>query len=511
MVSLQTKIKSQKPTAIIFGGANFIGRYLSQNLLSKYSKVIVIDKLKPTNRSYRAQIKTNSNISQISASQISPQLAIQYVFFVETIQNKGTNLNLSQLVSNAEVAINLAVTQGAKFLFATPNDVLLEKQSKQKLSNLLQVNQAIQLLINSKATQSKLNARTVYLSNLYGPENHSQVSPVSYLFKDLESNKIMLAGDGQKSVSPFFVKDAAEALIQAMFSQGSMGKSLQVVSTGSQPLLNVAYLIKSQLQQKGVEATITSSPTTFFEGEIELPITPINQPTSLEEGIEQTIMWGGEQHSKNITQKAFKSIKKKLVKKPKYKKSINQISKKKIILFTFIAFTLIFISPFVVTKLSSSKTIRLLEQHNYKAAQKSATTTISASKFSRINFKLVSPLIGLINQDLVEAGDKLLGATTSTFIGISQASQAAISGNLAVNIGIGNEISDPFPHYEAVSLHLSRAFQELSIAQTTLQSINVNSISWFGVADGVEAALDKLPGIRQQIIVGQIMPPKLGL
>jgi nucleoside-diphosphate-sugar epimerase len=517
---------NQSPVSVVVGGSSFLGLAVSQSLIEKGSIVVVIDNQEPRDSDFIELVKQGNSaffIKQSPGDDIKLDFKVDYIFYLRAF-SLSTSQQVDKFLKDVNSTLNFAIKNNIKYLFASNDiDLIENKKTKSPKTLLGQISNNIESAKEAIGEKfNVLNARIVNLSHLYGSEFPAiSQTKIQVLFSQIKNQTIMLANDGAQLVTPVFLKDAAEAIIQSMFSISSKSKTFYFTGQTTQPLINFAFLVNRLASETDSgELTIKSYPAA---NQKQVTALPVATNTKFEEGISETLNWIKGNQDKTLSQKASESFKKRLVvKRPSIKKrsktpvTKNKKSKKLwwgISLGLFLL-TTIFLYPFIVSYVLITSTQRAIEERQLDKIVKLTPATINHLEFSKKNVGLTAPIIDLFFKDssknllrMIEAGETLLK-------GVENISLAAIDGNQAVKIVLAGQINDPFPLFNSANSHLAKAFQEFSVAQSSLSLVNVDHLPTKKLKDLIETLSQKIPELRKQLTAAQkitsILPELLG-
>ena len=245
-----------KPTALILGGAGFIGSHLCDSLIAQNSQVICVDQLDKFKENNITHLRGKKLFSLANQSD-KVKKKINYVFCLEK--------------KYASLAGNFP---DSRWLFFSSH---FEEE------------------IINQANRQKLNFRFVCARQLFGSRmDLTKKDFLSSLVKSVqEEQKILLPGDGSTKIHPFFVSDLISGLTAAMFIPQSKpqvfyfaGQKITAFSFAKLwvdlwPEIEISFAKKINIPHLGYlsEAKITQS-------ELGWKLTH-----SLKEGVEKTIGW----------------------------------------------------------------------------------------------------------------------------------------------------------------------------------------------------------------------------
>ena len=220
-----------KPTALVAGGAGFVGSFLCQSLLFQGCRVVAIDNLSSGQKNNLSFCFGNPDFSLIEHDLTRPfslNISPDYIFMVAGMENY-LSAKLKSLLVNSDGVLNLlqlAQKSTAKFLLASTSSMpavgyrgvkkVLDQQAS--LSRLQSARSfAEELVFNFK--DQGVDAKIGRLGPLYGPRmNLSSSSEINVLLASFfrKNNQFRLAAEHQ--IRPLFISDAVFGLMKLMFS-----------------------------------------------------------------------------------------------------------------------------------------------------------------------------------------------------------------------------------------------------------------------------------------------------
>ncbi len=231
-------------TAVITGGAGFIGSHLCDKLLAGGFKVICIDNLITGGIDNIAHLSGNENFEFIKhdvtnyiflpgkvdyilhfASPASPADYLEYPIQTLKVGSLGTHK-----------ALGLAKEKKARFLLASTSEVygdpLIHPQSENYWGNVNPIGprgvydeakRFAESLTMAYHRYHKLETRIVRIFNTYGPRmrvNDGRAVP-NFIIQALRNEPISIYGDGSQTRSFCYIKDQVEGIFRLLMSDVS--------------------------------------------------------------------------------------------------------------------------------------------------------------------------------------------------------------------------------------------------------------------------------------------------
>jgi UDP-glucuronate decarboxylase len=266
-----------KKTILVTGGAGFIGSHLTDALLKRGDRVIVLDNYFTGKRENIEQHLTNPNFEVIRHDVVEPILLevdevyhlacpaspIHYQYNpVKTIKtNVSGTLNM----------LGLSKRVKAKFLLASTSEVYGDpKEHPQKESYWGNVNpvgprscydegkRVAETLTYNYRTEHRLDAKIIRIFNTYGPRmlfNDGRVVS-NFIVQALTGASLTVYGDGSQTRSFCYADDMVAGIISAMNAEGFYGP----VNLGNPTEITILELAERIREMTGTKAQIVKKP-----------------------------------------------------------------------------------------------------------------------------------------------------------------------------------------------------------------------------------------------------------
>jgi len=257
------------PTALIAGGAGFIGSHLAETLLLKDSRVIVLDNFKTGRDIYVNSLLENPKFAlfNVDINQGLPTEieSVDYIFHLAAIESylyEKDEVNLDSLLTNAigtKNLLDLAKKSSAKFLFASSIDVYQgmispinldhyfgQTAEEEKKFSLNEAKRFAEALVWQYYKRNLTDVRIVRLPEIYGPRmNLKSTGNLGRLLEQLLENKnLIVHGEGTEKEYYLYIEDAVAGMIKAMFNKDTEGQIYTLVHNEPHAVLETTYLIK---------------------------------------------------------------------------------------------------------------------------------------------------------------------------------------------------------------------------------------------------------------------------
>lgn len=265
-------------TALVAGGAGFIGSHLCKKLLQEGLKVICVDNFVSSSKKNIHILKENSNFSLIEHNIINPlpeRLKADFVFHLASPASPNHHskigyhaLPLETMLANTTGTFELlkfSEKNNAKFLFASSSEVYgdpLEHPQTEEYRGNVSTSGPRSVYDESKRfgetitsyflREKDLDVRIARIFNTYGPgmlrEDMRMI--IIFITQALENKPITVFGDGNQTRSLCFISDMVDGLLKLMLTQSTKGEIVNLGSEDEHSVLEYANLIKQLTNSK---------------------------------------------------------------------------------------------------------------------------------------------------------------------------------------------------------------------------------------------------------------------
>jgi nucleoside-diphosphate-sugar epimerase len=307
-----------KKTAVVAGGAGFIGSHLCEALINLEMKVLCIDNLGTGKTANLAGLKGKRDFKFIKKD-IRGKLAVKgnvdFVFHLASYasppyyQAKSVETLMTNSLGTFNI-LELARNKKARYLITSTSETYGDpKEHPQKETYWGNVNPVgirscydeakrfAEALTMEYFRKYKLDARIIRIFNTYGPRLQKDDGRVisNFIWQAIHNNDITIYGDGSQTRSFCYVSDQVKGLIAAMLKPGIGGEVINIGNPGEFTVKQAAMLIKKMTASgsKIVYKTLPNDDPTRRKPDIAKAKRLLGwEPAiSLKEGLEKTIEW----------------------------------------------------------------------------------------------------------------------------------------------------------------------------------------------------------------------------
>jgi nucleoside-diphosphate-sugar epimerase len=259
-------------TALVAGGAGFIGSHLCESLLKDNYKIICVDNYITGDKKNIEHLLDNPNFIFLETDVTKPlkiKENIDYIFHLASpaSPNKYSprsyiNLPLETLRVNSEGTYQLlefSKNKKSKFLFTSTSEVYgdpLESPQKEEYFGNVNPNGVRSVYDESKrfgeaitmayVRKFGLDARIIRIFNTYGPLMQKDDGRVvsNFINQAINKESLIIYGDGKQTRSFCFVSDMVLGIKLAMFSNNTKGEVINLGNPDERSILSLAEIIR---------------------------------------------------------------------------------------------------------------------------------------------------------------------------------------------------------------------------------------------------------------------------
>lgn len=313
----QLKNAIKFPTSIIVRGQDLLGIEVAKSLLEQGGFVIIIDKSSREVEKYLPLIDSYKNLVLMDYSGISSLQRdlrrLDYVFYLDhqysDHSEKISTQEFLQASNYLDTVLDLTAKFDAKFLLTTSIkahqaivgnkviDLNYEMQAAEKYSvySELEIQRYSESLVREYQEKVGINTRIVRLGTLLGRgmEINLDSIVVKLIIQALQSERLLIPGDGLDTDFYIHYLDAAYGIIKAQFSPNTKGQIFTLSNEEEISVLGIAY--------KLIELIPSAKEIQFDQNDNSLPPIKLYKPAanltsigwspriSFDRGLSQTI------------------------------------------------------------------------------------------------------------------------------------------------------------------------------------------------------------------------------
>lgn len=309
--------RERQPTALVAGGAGFLGSHLCETLVTQKFNVICVDnRLSEEAKQNIAGLLSFPNFSLWEEDinkpgfTISPTIPLSHIFHLASIEEylAASETSLQTLLVNSfgtKNLLDLAVERRAKFILVSSAEVFHGALSQTSLKTYFshETDPTILSFSEAKRFAESLTAEYFKEYNLftliarikdpYGPRmNLSANAALAKLISQaLEKDKIEIVGDGLRALNPTYVTDIIFGLVKLTL-QGGKGEIFNLINPEKYTERAIAEHLKKIVggreivYKKGEEIELPSYPLIISSAEEKIGWSP---KVPLDQGLNNTI------------------------------------------------------------------------------------------------------------------------------------------------------------------------------------------------------------------------------
>lgn len=323
------KKSALSPTVLIAGGAGFVGSHLAESLLTKNTRIIVLDNFSTGKEIHVNHLLTNPNFAlyDIDINEGLPEEieSVDYIIHLAGLEEylySKEYTDLDSLLTNAlgtKNLLDLSKSSPAKFMLISSTDVYQGLMSQSDLKQyfgrskmdenkymLTEAKRYAEALVWEYYKKFNLDVRIVRLPEVFGPRMNLDASGYlgKFLKELIEGRNLTVFGEGIEKEFYLYISDAVSGILKALFKDECKGNIYSLVGEDPVSSLEIAYLVKS-VGDRVVNIQFKPHP---FESDTRpgLKYPDINNigelgwshKVSLKEGVIKTLEWFG--YSTNV-------------------------------------------------------------------------------------------------------------------------------------------------------------------------------------------------------------------
>jgi len=272
---------SSKGTALVSGGAGFIGSHLCESLLKDGYRVICVDNFLTGSRENVEEFMENSNFMLVKTDVIRklPDMIkdeeIDFIFHLASPASPNSKSPISYMAYPLETMdvnslgtrrlLRLARKKKARFLLASTSEVYgdpkVHPQTEDYWGNVnprgvracydesKRFAEALSMIYLRKFD---VDVRTVRIFNTYGPKMDLRDGRaiVNFILQALKGKEITVYGRGKQTRSFCYVSDLVTVIKKVMFNKKARGKVFNIGNPDEFTILELANKVKRATKSK---------------------------------------------------------------------------------------------------------------------------------------------------------------------------------------------------------------------------------------------------------------------
>lgn len=277
-------------TALVAGGAGFLGSHLCETLLAQNVRVIALDNLEASGKDNIKHLLTDPQFTLVdddlnnSSLRVGEVAQLDYIFHVAGVEEKlgEDDLSLETLLVNSlgtKHLLDLAKLKKAKFLLVSSADIYSGALSSTSLNYYFgryereekvlthhEAKRYAEALTFEYFKKYNVDARICRVLDVYGPRvNLTNGGTLNTLLREaLTADQLTVEGDGLKTLHPTYVADVVFGLVKAMLLENTRGKIFHLVNPDKVTVLNlVEHLRGAFTKNYDILFTKEKSPLAF--------------------------------------------------------------------------------------------------------------------------------------------------------------------------------------------------------------------------------------------------------
>lgn len=263
-------------TALVAGGAGFIGSHLCKKLLQENLKVLCIDNFITGEKGNIADFSSNSNFTFIEKNVIKidnnfTKEKIDYIFHLASPASPNRksprsyiNFPIETLLANSVGTfrlLELAKANNSKFLYASSSEIYgdpeISPQTEDYFGNVNPVGVRSvydegkrfgEAITMAYVRKKYVDATIIRIFNTYGSKMRVDDGRVisNFINQAIKNEPLTVYGDGKQTRSICFVSDLVEGLYLAMISDKTKGEVLNLGNSEERTVTELANIIKEK-------------------------------------------------------------------------------------------------------------------------------------------------------------------------------------------------------------------------------------------------------------------------
>ena len=247
--------KTEGKTALVAGGAGFVGSYVCEQLLAQGFRVVCVDNLTSGSKENIESLLNRDDFYFVKADLNSPKFSLPKELKIDVIIHAAgleefsidKDLSLETLLVNSlgtRILLEIAKEKKAKFVFISSADLYSGVFSSTSLKYYFgkdaanestfthnEAKRFAEALVFEYFKNYDLDAIVVRVKDVYGPRMSFQAEGDlnKIITGAVSGKKITISGDGLKTINPTYATDISSGVVRAVVS-GSKGEIYNLVN-----------------------------------------------------------------------------------------------------------------------------------------------------------------------------------------------------------------------------------------------------------------------------------------
>ncbi len=261
-------------TALVAGGAGFMGSHLCKKLLDKNFRVICLDNLVTGNDGVIKKFLSAKNFKFLKANvsdskDLKNLNDVSFIFHLASPASPSQKSPRSYLAFPIETLLanslgtynllNIAKNSNAKFLYASSSEVYgdpkVSPQGEDYFGNVNPVGirsvydegkRFGEAITMAYVRKFNTDARIIRIFNTFGPNMRNDDGRVisNFINQAIRNEPLTVYGDGKQTRSVCYIDDLIEGLLLSMFSDKTKGEVINLGNSEEKTIIELANLIK---------------------------------------------------------------------------------------------------------------------------------------------------------------------------------------------------------------------------------------------------------------------------
>ncbi len=268
--------KNEKmPTILVAGGAGYLGLALTESLLEKNFRVVIVDNLESSRREDLLPFLSHPRLAffdhDLNLGLPDKIISVDYIFHLAAHEAhlfaKDLSISLDSLLTNALTTfhlLELTKAVGARFLFASSVDIYqglassgsldtyFGEAADERIFSHAEAKRFGESLVWEYYKKYNLDVRIARLGEIFGPKmNLTAGGQLGRLVQAVIDNReLTVEGDGLDKEYYCYIKDAVRGVENALLKENTKGRIYPICDLQPITILEEAYVVKKLSPKK---------------------------------------------------------------------------------------------------------------------------------------------------------------------------------------------------------------------------------------------------------------------